>query len=47
MAKDILSGRTVWVSGRSITGNFDGCIDDYIDADYIEVIDRPEITEGT
>ena len=47
MAKDILSGRTVWVSGRSITGNFDGCINDYIDVDYIEVIDRPEITERT
>lgn len=47
MAKDILFGRTVWVSGRSITGNFDGCIDDYIDVDYIEVIDKPEITERT
>ena len=47
MTKDILFGRTMWVSGRSITGNFDGCIDDYIDVDYIEVIDKPEITERT
>ena len=46
-AKNILSGYTVWVSGRSITGNFDGYIDDYIDVDYTEVVDRPEITERT
>ena len=37
----------MFVSGRMITGDFSGCIDDYIDVDYTEVIDRPEITERT
>ena len=46
-ADEILSGMTMFVSGRMITGNFNGYIDDYIDVDYTEVIDRPEITERT
>ena len=44
---EILSGMTMFVSGRMITGDFSGYIDDYIDVDYTEVIDRPEITERT
>ena len=46
-ADEILSGMTMFVSRRMITGNFNGYIDDYIDVDYTEVIDRPEITERT
>lgn len=46
-ADEILSGMTTFVSGRMITGNFSGYIDDYIDVDYTEIVDNPEITERT
>lgn len=46
-ADEILSGTTMFVPGRMITGNFSGFVDDYIDADYVEIVDKEEIVERT